>query len=459
MLIRFIVSNFLSFKETTEFNLIAGNFKIHKEHLYANNNHFNLLHASAIYGPNGAGKTNLVKAMHFARNLIIHGNTGYGSAVALPTFRLAKDCANKPSTFEFEVQVKQTTYAYMLSLDQNRIHEEGLYETKTNGEDILLFERKTDPQGKTQLAVHKRFAKTKKEQHRFEFLSEEIAPTQPLLTEMHKRRLPYFETIFNWFQHKLTIFFPTSFDVSFLLKFMLNRNFSKKVNQLIKNVGIGIQELRLQEGMFEDVFDLPEQHKRQLIENLRTAPNTNKFLVLKNPTTNKDYLVCLSTEGKLKVISLYSIHVNEKGETFEFEFEEESDGTKRLIELIPIFIGLQHDEVFVVDELERSLHPKLIRQLLKLFFQHRNATKGQLIFTTHESTLLDLEIFRQDEIWFVEKNQTGASEFYALSDFKPRYDRNIRKGYLQGRYGAIPFTARLEELNWETHTTTKSKDA
>ncbi len=79
-------------------------------------------------------------------------------------------------------------------------------------------------------------------------------------------------------------------------------------------------------------------------------------------------------------------------------------------------------------------------------------TKGQLIFTTHESNLLDLDIFRQDEIWFSEKNnKTGSTQLYSLSDFKPRYDLDIRKGYLKGRFGAIPFLAHLEDLKWENH--------
>jgi hypothetical protein len=102
--------------------------------------------------------------------------------------------------------------------------------------------------------------------------------------------------------------------------------------------------------------------------------------------------------------------------------------------------------VFFIDEMDRSLHPSMTKELIRYFLSQ--ATKGQLIFTTHESNLLDLEIFRQDEIWLTEKDASGATKIYPLSDFKPRYDLDIRKGYLAGRFGAIPFLGNLKDLNW-----------
>jgi AAA15 family ATPase/GTPase len=102
---------------------------------------------------------------------------------------------------------------------------------------------------------------------------------------------------------------------------------------------------------------------------------------------------------------------------------------------------------YIVDEIERSIHPILIKELISKFSKEEN-TKGQLIFTSHESNLLDQDILRTDEIWFAEKNNRGETKLYSLSDFKEHSTIDIRKGYLQGRYGGIPFISNLQDLNW-----------
>jgi hypothetical protein len=141
-------------------------------------------------------------------------------------------------------------------------------------------------------------------------------------------------------------------------------------------------------------------------------------------------------------------HKGKEEKAVPFEMNEESDGTLRLFDLLPAVELLIHEEAVVfIDEIGRSLHPTLIKEFLQLYLGRR--TKGQLIFTTHESNLLDLKLFRQDEIWFVEKDKAGSSRTYPLSEFKPRYDLDIRKGYLNGRFGAIPFLSNLKDLNWE----------
>jgi len=132
-------------------------------------------------------------------------------------------------------------------------------------------------------------------------------------------------------------------------------------------------------------------------------------------------------------------HHSKRGNETLFEISEESEGTQRLIDLIPGLITLLHsDKVFVIDELERSLHPSLTKTLLALFLNHSKGIKSQLIVTTHESELLDLELLRKDEIWFIEKNQAGESSVYSLEEFKLNYGKDWRRGYLLGRFGAIP---------------------
>ena len=121
-----------------------------------------------------------------------------------------------------------------------------------------------------------------------------------------------------------------------------------------------------------------------------------------------------------------------------FEFSEESDGTKRLIDLIYMLMMKQDDIVFVVDELERSLHPKLTEHFIEMFMESHKEERIQLIFTTHENAIMDKKIFRRDEIWFIERDNNNVSVIYSLDKFKERYDKKLSKAYLEGRYGAIP---------------------
>jgi AAA15 family ATPase/GTPase len=121
------------------------------------------------------------------------------------------------------------------------------------------------------------------------------------------------------------------------------------------------------------------------------------------------------------------------------------------MEYLPaLFYAVSRRKTYFIDEIERSIHPLLIKELIKKFSLDKD-TMGQLIFSTHESNLLDQDIFRPDEIWFAEKNKEGATELYALSEFKEHHTIDIRKGYLNGRYGGIPFLGNLKDLNWEKY--------
>ena len=139
-----------------------------------------------------------------------------------------------------------------------------------------------------------------------------------------------------------------------------------------------------------------------------------------------------------------------KDRLYDFELKEESDGTQRVFDFIPMVHNVKKDAyTFVIDEIDRSLHPTLVRALVSKIVTDKDM-KGQLIFTTHDAGLLDGKIFRNDEIWFAEKNrETQSTNLYTLDEFKPRADLDIEKGYLNGRFGAIPFLAKLNELNWE----------
>ena len=160
----------------------------------------------------------------------------------------------------------------------------------------------------------------------------------------------------------------------------------------------------------------------------------------------------LVKEGETVFVKKLQInHVGKNNVSAIFDMDEESDGTIRLLDFVPAFRSVvSQNKVYVIDEIERSLHPMLIKELVKKFADDTQ-TKGQLIFTTHESNLLDQNIFRTDEIWFAEKDKDGCTDLYSLSNFKEHKTIDIQKGYLNGRYGAIPFLANLQDLNWHKY--------
>ena len=169
--------------------------------------------------------------------------------------------------------------------------------------------------------------------------------------------------------------------------------------------------------------------------------------MITDPIHNVTYAIIKDENNKIKTYCLTSKHKMIDSDSFAyFEINEESDGTQRLIDLIPAIIDLfKGNKVFVIDELDRSLHPKLSNSILNIFLNGTSNVKSQLIVTTHETSLLNLKNIRKDEIWFIEKNKNGEASLYSLEEFKPRFDKEIRKNYLLGRFGAIPNVSEFEK--------------
>jgi uncharacterized protein len=171
---------------------------------------------------------------------------------------------------------------------------------------------------------------------------------------------------------------------------------------------------------------------------------------------NKKYYLFKKSQNQLVLIRLKINHRNEFGQLTEFSIDEESEGTQRLIDLMPALSMLKDsdEKVIFIDELDRRLHPLLSRRFLEFCLQSfPEGDRNQLIFTTHDTNLLNLDILRRDEIWFVEKNPQGSSSLYSLAEFKIRPDLKVDKGYLNGRFGAIPFFGDVDKLGWLIPTT------
>lgn len=442
MLIRFVVSNFLSFNEEREFNMLAGTFKTHKHHVYSAGK-LDLLKSAAIYGANGAGKSNLIKAIEFLQDIVVEG--GIKKSVNEKKFKLNKTNIEKPVSFEIEFSAEKKIYSYGVNLNHSVVTEEWLYETGVTTEDKMIFERKLTRTGKQELKFAAKYQKTPKQKLLHELMAESLLKSGELLiSKSEELKIDAIESVLDFITKRLIIIFPNSKFQSLIHQLVFSKKFNSFTNELLQTFDTGVTELTIESIALDKYFGSEEAElKAEIIEQLEDGDD----IILNRE--NGSVLITKEND-QYYVKKMLALHVNEEGQNIPFDLENESDGTKRLLDFIPAFDGmLRHDITFIIDEIDQSLHPALLKALVQKIMSD-DTTRGQLIFTTHESNLLDLDIFRQDEIWFVEKDKkTGASQLYSLSEFKPRYDLDIRKGYLKGRFGAIPFLARLEDLKWQ----------
>lgn len=443
MLIRFTVENFRSFDGETVFSLLPGRMSKHEQHIISGQKHgINVIKAALIYGANASGKSNLVRAMDFARDLIIYG-TRIKQPIAVEPFRLKKSQLTKPSRFEFEFAVGKQAYAYGFVVDQRQIHEEWLHEINIKDEK-LFFERTTSTEGQTKVKFGSAIKKNKDDLQFFGFVARGTRPNQLLLTELTEKNVALVEPIYEWFRDKLTIIFPDSYVRNIQLGVHQDQHFSQALAAFLGAMNTGIEEVCTKPVDIESI-DFPLDLINEDLEIPNPADNKAENKIVNVTTSDGRFLFYRDEVGLIQAHSL-STRRYADGVAVEFDLSEESDGTQRLFDLFPVFYGIQ-DRVFVIDELERSLHPNLVHRFIRNFLD--KSGYNQLIVTTHESTLLDLNLLRRDEIWFVEKSPTGASTIYSLDEFKPRHDLDIRKGYLQGRFGAIPVFGSALQLEYE----------
>lgn len=443
MLVRFVVENFLSFQEEVEFNMLAGNFKAHKNHIY----NFNpkILRAAALYGANGAGKSSFIKAIEYFKNIVEQGKVN--GSVTSNKFKLNDKYLEKPTKFEIEIIFNNKFYSYGIELNNNIVEEEWLYETGINTEKNI-FTRKTSQEGKNDIFLDKKFTKTAKSKLLIELLEDNLLkPNELLLSKNEELKIDIITDIRSVFIDNIVIIHPRSKYTNFTPHMAESQDFRIFSNSLLKTFDTGVNELKVIEIELNKYFGEDDAElKNSLIEELEN----NQGVILNDRGIH--LYITQNDENQYIVKKLVSDHIDNNGGQVSFELTEESDGTQRLFDFIPALYGmLSEDITFIIDEMDQSIHPGLLKAIISKAMSEQD-TKGQLIFTTHESNLLDLNIFRQDEIWFVEKSRvTKSSNMYSLSEFKPRYDLDIKKGYLQGRFGAIPFLGDLEELNWNNY--------
>ena len=453
MLVRFVIENLFSFGERKEFTTIPNNRLKTLEHHKYKYDDFCILKTASIYGANGAGKSNLIKSLELFQKLIVKEKIPFRLKESKFKFNNSEDSQNQIFAIEF-IQDNVAFY-YSIILNENTIMTEELYLSglgKKN--DILIYERKTNKDDNTSIVFLEAFEKDEKSQVLKSVLLEEfVKPNEPILKLLSNRDNKFLTPVkiaYKWFEDTLQIITPCSKPGALAHKIDIDSEFKSYAKDLMCSFNIGITELTSEKKDIKEFFgEDNEKELDSLIKDVEESPK--KMIGLR---TNKgDELIVVKEDGKIWVKTLKVGHLGKRDKLALFNLDEESDGTVRLLDFVPAFKSvISSEKVFVIDEIERSIHPLLIKELVQKFSLDKN-TKGQLIFSTHESNLLDQEIFRQDEIWFAEKNKGGSTDLYSLNDFKEHKTIDIQKGYLAGRYGSIPFLGNLQDLNWHNDDT------
>lgn len=456
MFIGFSVSNFLSFKSPQTMSMMASKVARHKEHIL-NGNGKKILKTGLIYGANAGGKSNFIKAIDFSRDIILDGleevdlNRKY--------FRINKEGYRQPGVFEYRLitqSKKEYSYGIAISYAAKEIISEWLVRIEKNGSETCIFNRDIDESGENftfSEVTHKNEAEKIKWEIFLDVFGKNISPAmkkKSILSDVAERSneksgvLKEIMDVYEWFQ-SIIILFPTS-QYSGLNQLVEKEEVRKFFSGILKYFDTGIESVESKQGEmnFDRIFEgIPKEHaeklKIRISNDIENAPVMFKV-------NNQVYSLRKDEEGNIITTKMMQNHGNPQEL---FEYSDESDGTQRLFDLIPLFYEHQNNRVIFIDEIDRSLHTNLTRRFLELFYSLTEKSDCQIIATTHDSNLLDLDLVRQDEIWFIKRLEDHSSKMYSLNRYKERYDKKIDKEYLLGRYDAIPIFDEeiLEDMN------------
>ncbi|MDE2774996.1 MAG: ATP/GTP-binding protein [Chloroflexota bacterium] len=446
MLIRFTVENFLSFKDEVEFSMVAGLPRKHKEHVIGTGRGKDVrtLKTAILYGANAAGKSNLIKAMAFVQRMVVASLDDKQSIPVTP-FRLDNSMRNQPSRFEFEIRCGSTAYIYGFEADSKQVRSEWLSELRPSSE-AMLFERRTDSEGKTSVDLGKLSFTAEHDLGFMKYIETGTRENELYLKKTILNRVEYFKDVYEWFDDSLRFVFPNPRSGIVETSHKTHIEFESDSRDIIELFDLGIENVKLEssESLLPNLLlqDIADMHHERDQDVAIQFPSQNVYIFV---SANKD----VSTRKFMTVHKVLDdgLEVDEE----DFELSDESDGTQRLFELSSAMLGLlggNGDRVYIIDELDRRLHPRITKHIVDIFLKNSANQASQMIVTTHESSLLDLDLVRRDEIWFVEKNSEGISTLYSLEEYAPRYDVDVQKGYLQGRYGAIPIVPSYNVLEW-----------
>lgn len=424
MLIQFSVENYRSILDRQTLSMAASNYfkELHELNTFPADTTEDiprLLRSTVIYGPNASGKSTMVNALRFMRHMVINSakESQAGEEIDVEPYKLTPASRNGDSEFEITLVEEGIRYQYGFRCNRRRVTEEWLY-AYPEGRTQRWFQRAYDvDSGKDDY----RFVSTFLGGRKRDDWKGQTRPNALFLSTALQLNNEQFKPILAWFQKRLRVVNP------FLGLFGRNYTTTLCRDESKKNQILG----------FLNSADLTIADIR-----IKSQPFTRETLPKDMPLNMQEEISREMTGKELTDVKF--LHEDaETHELIEFDEDEESDGTRALFGFAgPWLDVMENERVLVVDEIDTSLHPLIVHQLVKLF--HQQSCKAQLIFTTHDTTLLSQKILRRDQVWFIEKDGGKSAQLYPLSDFSPRENEAIEKGYLNGRYGGIPFLKDLD---------------
>ncbi len=411
MLIEFSVKNFLSFKDKVTLSMEKGNGDENLDNIISTNN-LDLLKTAAIYGANASGKSNLIKALTFAI-LFIRNSNNNTVGMRLPiinSFMFDAFTMGKPSEFEFDFISNKVRYKYAFSADATKVYTESL--------DAYYTQKPTNIFTRTN---SNEYTFPKAEESKLKSIESKNTENKLFLATATNWNYEKTKDAYLWFVNCIDTY--NSFDSiskEVLIDYSNNGELKTFTLNMLKEFDIFIKDLNV------------SYEEKEMDTNM-----VNMFV----PPAAKAVGTPMVSNVKIELIHEV---VDKNNNTFNIGMglESESEGTRILFFLAPFLkYAFDNSRVIIIDELEKSLHPAIVEYIIKMFNNKKiNKSNSQLIFTTHATNLLNLELFRRDQIWFTEKDpKTATSDLYPLDSFSVRKDENIQKGYINGRYGAIPF--------------------
>lgn len=426
MLINFKFSNYRSFKDETNLSMQSIGLSNFKDSLLKQGN-VSVVPTVALYGKNGSGKTNVIRAFWLAAQFIKNAQRTQHETASIPLtpFLLNDYSKDEPSSFEFTYIVDEVKYVYGFSANSKIILSEYLYHYP-KGQKAKIFDREKQD-----------FSFTENSDKKIKLLiSEAVAQNQLFFSIACTMNYKPCIKAMKWFREKVCFSRDFSDIPKQLIEYSNNANMLNSIVSYAKQADVGIQDMTFEfsdkeiKNALDIPEDMPEEVKAALssfIDNLSDVSSLAESSINAHKIKTKSFHSGVSSTGE--------------NEYYPLRLSDESDGTRKLMAIAPaIELVLNEGGVLLIDEIEKELHPMIVQFIVAKFqSSSSNKTNAQLIFTTHNTELMNMDILRKDQIYFVDKDtQTGASELYNLMEFSPPTNINVRKSYLLGKFGATP---------------------
>ena len=420
MLIEFSVKNYRSFWKTQKLSMAAGPTKeLANENKFATpiNGLPELLRSAVVYGANGSGKSNLIKAISFMREFVLNSSkeSQEKEKIKRKPFLFNSDGPSNDSEFEIVFVQDSIRYQYGFSVTDTRVAHEWLFAYPGN-KPQRWFERSFNPETKKEdWYFGAKFAGSKKT---WQTATRSNALFLSTAVQLNSEQL---QPVYHWFLKLGVIRHDDTIANIYTAENCADEDQYRNIKKFLNDAGINVDEISIKEKKL-NIDHLPSD-----------MPEPLKRIILKD------------IEGETIKEVFFQYKLKDSNDYVSLPLEAESDGTQKLFAYAAPWLDvLNNGRILVIDELNNSFHSHLVRFLLKLINNSKtNKANGQLIFSTHDTSILDTKLLRRDQIWLIEKDQDKASQLYPLTDFHPRKNEVLEKGYLQGRYGALPYIGEL----------------